>query len=315
MRSSDTLPTIAPDGAVARPTDSAPVVSIGLAVYNGENFVASTIESILNQTFTDLELIITDNASTDRTGEICRAYATYHRHEKNLGAVANENFGFGLARGKYFRWLGHDDLCAPETIAECVAALESDPSAVLCNPAVIEIDGKGKPIGPGPWCDASSPVPHERFRNMIRMDHRCYEFYGLMRMDVLRAAREQQVYVDSDRTLLAELALRGRFLRLDRELFFRRIHAQKSTIKFPSWRDRMVWYDPAYATKLSLPFWMQFNDYIVRIARAPVSITEKARCFYCMIGWLRDGHGRSMVKDIVIVIQKLVMRAVSRLRR
>ncbi len=305
------------DGSNEPYTNDGPKVSVGLAVYNGENYVAQSIESILNQTLSDLELIITDNASTDRTSEICKAYAEkdnrikYHRNATNIGAVRSENLAFSMSHGKYFQWLGHDDFCAPESLTECVSVLESDNSVVLCQPSVIEIDGSGNSVGLGPWCDASSYFAHERFRNVIKMDHKCYEFYGVIRSEILRKSREQQVYVDSDRTLLSELALYGRFHRLKKDLFFRRIHPQKSTILFPSWRDRMIWYDPVYKTKLSFPFWMQFADYLRRIYRVKLSYLEKIRCYYCMIGWLREGHGKSMVKDILIVIQKIFFRAIS----
>ena len=144
------------------PLASPPTVSIGLAVYNGENYLALAIESVLAQTFTDFELIISDNASTDHTPEICAEYAAkdnrirYHRNSSNIGATRNENLTFAMSRGKYFRWLGHDDLCAPDQLAACVAVLESDPTVVLCHSEVVEIDDDGNRTGTGSWCDASS---------------------------------------------------------------------------------------------------------------------------------------------------------------
>src|SRR3954464_8358144 len=87
-----------------------PRVSVGLPVYNGEHFVARAIDSILNQTFRDLELIITDNGSSDRTEQICREYAArdprvqYHRSETNRGIVTNFNCPVEMARGEYFHW-------------------------------------------------------------------------------------------------------------------------------------------------------------------------------------------------------------------
>jgi len=296
-----------------------PLVSIGLAVFNGADYVAEAIESIRQQTLQNWELIITDNASTDSTQKICEEFVRldprvrYHRNSANLGAVRNENLAFSMSRGKYFRWLGHDDRCAPELLAESVAALDRDLSAVLCQPWVLEINEDGTPLARGPLCDASSPERTERLRHVMRMDHKCYEFYALMRSDVLRAVREQQVYVDSDRTLLAELALVGRFHVLEKELFFRRIHPKKSTILFPSWRDRMVWYDPTYRTKITFPFWMQFGDYLVRIGRVRMPFTEKLRCYGLMFGWLADGHGRSMIKDVLLAIQKVFVRLFSKL--
>ena len=117
-------------------SSSTPKVSLGLPVYNGENFIAQAIESILAQTFTDFELIITDNGSTDRTPKICEAYAArdrrvaYSRNPENLGAAPNFNRAFALSSGRYFKWVAHDDLIAPEFLARCVKVLDNDPSVV-----------------------------------------------------------------------------------------------------------------------------------------------------------------------------------------
>ena len=79
-----------------------PRVSIGLPVCNGENYLKQALDSIMAQTYTDFELIISDNASTDRTAQICKEYANrdprirYYRNEKNLGAARNFNYVFEL---------------------------------------------------------------------------------------------------------------------------------------------------------------------------------------------------------------------------
>jgi glycosyltransferase involved in cell wall biosynthesis len=114
-----------------------PKVSIGMPVYNGENFIVESLDALFAQTFTDFELIICDNASTDRTGEICREYAArdarirYCRNETNIGASANYNLTFELARGDYFKWAAHDDICAPTYVERCVEALDRDPGVAL----------------------------------------------------------------------------------------------------------------------------------------------------------------------------------------
>src|SRR5437867_3679459 len=91
-------------------------VSIGLPVYNGQQFVACAIESILRQAFTDFQLVITDNASTDKTGSICRSFAerdrriVYHRLPRNIGAILNfERVYMLCGAGEYFKWAAHDD--------------------------------------------------------------------------------------------------------------------------------------------------------------------------------------------------------------
>src|SRR4051794_17704887 len=102
-------------GVRGRPamTPSYPEVSICLPVYNGENYVGEAIRSILGQSFENLELIISDNASTDETARICQAFAAqdsrvrYVRSPVNRGLAWNHNRAFALARGRYAMWIGH----------------------------------------------------------------------------------------------------------------------------------------------------------------------------------------------------------------
>ena len=102
--------------------EKVPQVSIGMPVYNGEPFISEALDSLLDQTFTDFELIISDNASTDSTEAICRQYAAkdsrirYVRQAENLGAPANFQFVLDQAVGKYFMWAAADDLQTPNYI-------------------------------------------------------------------------------------------------------------------------------------------------------------------------------------------------------
>src|SRR3569833_191665 len=115
-----------------------PKVSIGLPVYNGENIFRETLDSILDQTFEDFELIISDNASTDHTEAICQSYVDrdkrvrYLRNPENIGASGNYTRVFEAASGENFKWAAHDDVCATTFLAECVNVLDRDPAIVLC---------------------------------------------------------------------------------------------------------------------------------------------------------------------------------------
>src|SRR2546425_2550054 len=115
-----------------------PLVSIGLPVYNGENYVREAIESILDQGFADFELIISDNASTDRTGEICREWISrdsrvrYYKSEVNRGLAWNFNRVFELACGRYFLWVSHDDRVGEDYLSRCLEVLERYSGVVLC---------------------------------------------------------------------------------------------------------------------------------------------------------------------------------------
>jgi len=119
-------------------SESHPLVSIGIPIFNAEEFLADALESLLGQTLGDFELLISDNASTDGTEEIGRAFAArdpriqYVRNTQNLGASPNFNRVLEMARGKYFKCAAHDDLCEPTYLEKCVSVLEGDKEAVHC---------------------------------------------------------------------------------------------------------------------------------------------------------------------------------------
>src|SRR5215469_6919606 len=109
---------------------SNPKVSIGMPVYNGANYLRSSVPSLLAQDYEDFELLISDNASTDETESICRELAEsdgrirYFRNERNVGAAQNYNKVFRLASGTFFKWAAHDDECHPTMLRRCVEVLE-----------------------------------------------------------------------------------------------------------------------------------------------------------------------------------------------
>src|SRR5690348_14659058 len=129
--------------------NSTPLVSIGLYLYNGQRFIKEALDSVLNQTFTNFELIISDNASIDRTAEIAEAYARrdnrirYYRAEKNMGPGWNMRRVYELATGNYFKWAAVDDLLEPEFLRRCVEILESDPGCVVAYAQAKEINERG----------------------------------------------------------------------------------------------------------------------------------------------------------------------------
>ena len=110
-----------------------PRLTIGLPVYNGEEFLAESLDALLGQSYEDYELVITDNASTDGTADLCRRYLakdsriSYHRLPRNIGAAGNHNHVFTLARGELFKWASHDDLYGRTLLERCVEALDERP--------------------------------------------------------------------------------------------------------------------------------------------------------------------------------------------
>jgi len=115
-----------------------PKISIGIPVYNGEKFIRKCIESVLQQTNRDFELIISDNASTDSTRKICEEYLNkdnriiFVRQEKNMGGACNFNFLVQNAVGEYFVWVAADTFLLPEFLEKNIAVLESQDKVVGC---------------------------------------------------------------------------------------------------------------------------------------------------------------------------------------
>src|SRR5215217_6260135 len=215
---------------------AAETVSIGLPVYNGERFLARSLDSLLAQTMPDFELIISDNASSDGTAEICRAYAErdrrirYVRNEHNVGVYRNFNKVFELSRGSHFKWAAADDFAEPRLLERCLDILKREPAVVLVYPRTRFVDENDKPlpiVDPG-W-DLRSADARERFYYVIKSGHWCNLFYGLTRRDALLKTRLFPPYSGGDYRLAGELSLLGQFRETEEPLFYRRIHAGASS--------------------------------------------------------------------------------------
>jgi hypothetical protein len=277
-----------------------PRVSIGVPVYNGENYLAETLDSILAQTFTDFELIISDNASTDRTEAICRAYAAqdhrihYVRNARNLGAARNYNRVFELARGEYFKWNGHDDPLAPRFLECCVEVLDREPDVVLCFSRNRAIDEHGKEHHVGaltartfaPKPQLGSPEVHVRFYHAVVADHPQGAIFGLIRRSVLAQTALIGSYRSSDLPLLGELALRGRFHQVPETLQGRRFHAQQGRNVYKSAHLREMWFDPHRSQTHHHPYLRLFREHVNAVRRAAPDARTRSICYGYMALWV-----------------------------
>jgi glycosyltransferase involved in cell wall biosynthesis len=302
--------------------DSSPLVSIGLFVYNGERFIEDTLRSILNQTFTDFELIISDNASTDRTGDIAQAHARrdsrirYYRNEKNMGAGWNVRRVYELATGKYFKQAAVDDLLEPDFLRQCVEILERDPGCVLVYAATKEVDEDGafiKNYVTPMRTDSNDPAA--RFRDMMLIPCWSYQIFGVMRMSALRQIPPQGRYVNADTVLLARMALLGRFHEIPEHLFINRHHRGQSNKTLPPRllqprRIRLTnrysrklpgleWWDPSKARAITFPEFRLLREYFMTIYRAPLGAGQKLRCYSFLLPYIRINFGL-MLKDLLI---------------
>jgi glycosyltransferase involved in cell wall biosynthesis len=225
---------------------AAPRVSIGLPVYNGEKYLRFALDSLLAQDYRNFELIIADNASTDRTVEICRRCADtdrrvrFVRNDRNLGAVANFNNVFRLSSGDYFMWAAHDDVWHPSYISRCLEGLTENTNTVLCASAIQFIDESGNDL-PEDKCRYLLPDGYNRLHTrFLPLRERLqsltkalnwYALYGIIRCDALRQTRLYQEGFGGDVVLLMELLFHGETHILDEALFSYRLVARRPAVE------------------------------------------------------------------------------------
>jgi glycosyltransferase involved in cell wall biosynthesis len=281
-------------------TAEVPSLTIGLPVYNGELFLAEALDALLAQTYDDFELIISDNASSDRTAEICREYQardariTFVRQDRNLGAAANHNALVPLARGRYFKWASHDDVYAPTLLERCVAVLESDPEPVLVHSLEAQIDERGEIVTTRivttetRSADTANPHPSARLHNLLRVPG-VPDIYGVIRTEVLRRVDPHGTYPNADRALVASLCLQGPFRQVPEILYFRRDHAGRAS-RAPSRRARAAALDPVRWNRWRHPMIrLHVEDvlgYLTAIRQAHLGVIESARCLAAVTGWV-----------------------------
>lgn len=209
------------------------LVHIGLPVYNGERCIRQTIDSLLAQQDVALELIISDNGSTDGTQGICRAYAAkdprvkYHRYNENRGAIWNFNNAFELCSAEYFMWASHDDFWDPSYVKTCLNAFKESVDVVLAGCASVCVDDvTSAVILVDPGLTTVGLTPAERFKRykliVRRPENMNSLFYGVYRRSALAKVMPLMKVMASDHILMAHLALLGEFVTVQEKLMTKR---------------------------------------------------------------------------------------------
>lgn len=256
------------------------LISIGLPVYNGEKYISQTLDSLLAQDYQNFELIISDNASTDGTGEICREYQAkdkriqYSRNERNLGSHRNFNRVFKLSSGEYFMWASASDLWDKTYISRCKEVLDNDPSVVLCYSQTILIDFQGNKLGilPDRFDTHSLTNPALRFSQTLWKIGWGNILYGLIRSEALRQTRLLiPVISASDHLLLAELSIRGSFVQIPLPLFYRR---QSSLTERSAVKQLIA---ATSNKKITLPHCRTMFHALMAVKNAPFSFKDKLK--------------------------------------
>jgi glycosyltransferase involved in cell wall biosynthesis len=287
-----------------------PQLSIGMPVYNGEQYLADTLDSLLAQSFEQFEIVISDNASTDRTAAICRYYQQkdprirYVRNHKNLGAAANFNRAFELSSAPLFHGGACDDLYEPQFLERCVEVLDHRPDVVLCHTCARVVGDHGEPLlyneeqncfvdtygglvmGPEVRDLGGAAQPEARFRQILWQSSWCWPVSGVIRRDALLKTRLLESYYGADKVLLAKLAVMGRFHQIDEKLFVKRVH--RGCTYYKSACERVKHEANADSTApLGIPQVKMLHNYIKMVFAADLSAWQRLHCMFTLVGLTR----------------------------
>jgi glycosyltransferase involved in cell wall biosynthesis len=227
-------------------TDSKPLVSIGMPVYNGERFIRQALDSLLSQDYENFELIISDNASTDNTAEICKRYISdrrvqYVRNKENIGALKNFKKLVDMAHGKYFMWAAADDYWAKDFISTMVEELERHPQAGVVMSGIQLVNVNGETINSIRFLGDKNPNKMNHYQMLIGLTasgkkkekYNLY-IYGLFRTQLLKESipfLPNTLY--ADRLFMCHMALATQFRYVDRILYFRTIWNDSIYDRYP----------------------------------------------------------------------------------
>jgi glycosyltransferase involved in cell wall biosynthesis len=313
-----------------------PRLSVGLPVYNGEKYLGQSIESLLGQSYEDFELIISDNASTDSTADICRHYGRqdsrirYIRQPRNIGLSPNHNVVVQQSRGEYFKWAAADDLYGRDLLKSCVDALDKDAEVVLAHSWEAAIDDAGTVTQAMDYPLATdSPRAPDRFKGilfgssglfessdpavpgLVRVDNRgilrACDIYGVTRTAVMRKVTPLGSYHHSDRIIICALALHGRFHVTPDWLYFRRDTPDRTYNKSPKLRGRCEVHDPARKNRLLHPTARLVAEYLWAYAgaiqRAPLSPADRRECYRDLTQWMLDRVTSKVVRRHMVPLE------------
>ncbi len=275
----------------AKTMGHAPRVVIGVPVYNGENYLREALGSIANQTLTDFKVIISDNASTDSTPDICREFVekdsrfTYYRQPENIGGAPNFNFVFQPGDAPYFKWAAHDDIMTPDYLRQCVELLDRDSNLSIAHSRSITIDHQGKSIGNyDQQLRLNGEQPSDRFWQILWVVHYT-EVFGVMRSEMIAKTQMHPSIVGSDRHFMTEVLLQGDVGYVEDYLFLRRHHQDSFCNALKDNKARLQWFDPKAKASTFLASPRKMKEYVISIFRTSMSWRERIACLWMLIEW------------------------------
>ncbi len=263
-----------------------PLITVGLPCYNSERYIRQSLDSLLAQTCSDFILVISDNASTDSTAQICKQYAAadarvkYFRNEVNIGNPRNFNRVFELTTTKYLKWSTADDFWKPTFLERALDVMERDPGIALCYPQAVLVDAEGG--NPKDYDDVLHLVqedPAERFLALVGGIKLAHQHLGLIRMSHLRRTHLLGTFAGSDINLLAELALYGKFHELPHRLFYRRFHKESGSWVRGNAEHDAKRYHASGARRATLRVWRSHLRFFPAVSASPLPLKSKIRIY------------------------------------
>jgi glycosyltransferase involved in cell wall biosynthesis len=260
-------------------------VIIGLPVYNGQKYLGAAIESHLSQSFSDFDLVISDNGSTDATPEICADYASRDKRVKYLRSAENRGILWNHRRvldaiqnpGQYFRWAGADDIMGPGLLQAMVTVLDTRPEVEAVVPDAKNIDEHGEIIGSAPkTLDLQSSDVFERAHDVLLANYQHVIAYGLLRATTLRLLRTGPNYPGWDPIFLWELALRGQIVQPEGPVLLRRFHPG-SISHVRTVKEMRKWVEPNAKAGLTFPHWTWAYERVRVLIACPLSTRDRVR--------------------------------------
>lgn len=279
-----------------------PQITVGIPVYNGEPFLAEAIHSVQTQTVEDIEIIVSDNASTDGTEEICRSIAAedprvrYVRNETNLGGPGNTNLLVHEASAPLFKWAYSDDICGPTLLQDCVEALDATPGSVLACPRVVKIDKNGDVLfaHEDAVLGFDAPEAHVRLRRIFRtMGEQA--LFGVIRTDALRRTRLVQRHLSDGFILMTELCMQGSFPQVASPQLFVRMHDDHYGANR---RSQFRWIQASRRRDRVFAYTRTTRHLIDAINRSDQPADEKRRCRNVVLRDWTLRNWRSIASDV-----------------
>ena len=302
-------------------TGSTPRVSIGIPVYNGEKYLAEAIDSALSQTYADFEVVISDNASTDATPEICRSFSEkddrvrYVRNSENLGASPNYRRVFELARGEYFCWMPADEAMLPRYLEKLVAVLDTESDVILAFPhyRIRSDSDEPRPHPASRDNDLRHPTARERIHKMFhqRIVGPNWPIFGLYRKSVLAQTHLLRPVIGADDYVTLEMALKGKLGQVPEELYVLRTHADawhqarhrqaKGLAKLFGTETvwAAAWFDPTNKRmKVVFPHWRRLREFFLLFWRSNENPRDKVSMTLVLPTYIGN-HWKRLASEMV----------------